>query len=664
LARIVFVIQREELQTYRSVQPKILFPIEAAFAGALLIKSGHRIKCLDLNLLENGRSPESTLTETLEYFNPEIIISVPQVLTFLIKENYHDTVEIFKIAKAYNGHIKTIYCGSFATSYPKAAFSKTKADYLIRGEFDLTLLKLIDNISNGLPISGLDGVISSSNNSVGSGVSRTDNLDILPFPAYTEFNYKKYFRYPGRGNLRFPEYSRKYTHYQTSRGCSCQCSFCNVSFLRGGRKYRTRSLGLVLDDLEKLIKQYGIEEIHFLDENLTLDKERTVSLCQGIRERGLQFKWIASGGMNVYSLGREILELLWQAGCYRLNLAFESGSQEVLDNIIRKPVKVSRDIRILKLAKDIGFEIIGYFVIGLPGENRAQINQTLELARNPLFDYVTLAIATPLEGTDLKRICLEKGLLNKNTPLFEASRRATALYSTKEFFAFELEKIRWKDWDRINFSQAARKMKIAKMMGVNLKALERIRERTRQDFAKRWHKDFVGLGDRVGLAPLTRQDLKINTHWMKQPDLRRYLERPDENLTYKKQLEWFKKINQNHSKVVLKIMLLEHPDVYIGNVTAFAIERNKPEAELAIFIGEPEYRGKGYGTEAFSLFIKYLKQNINPEMVFRVKFLRENVAAYRLYKKLGFKKCQKDDFAFTCDDALDREYMVLLPNKK
>lgn len=488
VARITFIIQREYIDRERSVQPKVLFPIEPAFAAALLLKHGHTVNCIDLNCLQVGQNPSVIISQTLAQFNPDFVVSVPQYLSFLVTEQLEDTCAIFQQAKNFSKAVTTIYCGAFATSYPQAALERNRADYLIRGEFEEAVLSLVESVSRGDNCVANKGIISSQTTGDFSSIATVGNLDKLPFPAYTAFDYRKYFCYPGRGNLRFPEYGRRYTHYQTSRGCSCQCCFCNIGFLRGSKLYRTRSLPLVLHDLEVLVKQFRVQEIHFVDDNLTLDKRRTIELCQGIQERKLSFKWIAAGGMSVYSLNEDVLHNLWRAGCYRLNLAFESGCQETIDKIIHKPVKLKRDVQVLIAAKRIGFEIIGYFVIGFPGETREQIAQTLSFAAHPLFDYVTLSIATPQEGTKLKEMCVAKGLLDHQQCLADVSRRSTALFSTVGYSPYELEKIRWKRWDMINFGSPAKRKVNSRILGLSLKGIQALRARTARNFKKRWPK--------------------------------------------------------------------------------------------------------------------------------------------------------------------------------
>lgn len=484
--RILFVIQREFIDAGRSVQRKVLFPIETAFAASFIQQAGHEISCLDLNLLDD--TWKDTLTATLRAFSPQVIVSAPQTLTFLIREDHASTKEAFRLARALEPGIVTVYCGPFSTSYPELAWEETGADFLVRGEYDIPLRDLLDTLEKKLPVSGISGVVPFGSDSADIAPVVTADLDQLPFPAYEAFGYERYFAHRGEGNLRYAEKSARYTHYQSSRGCPCNCCFCNVAFLRSGKRFRRRAVNLVLDDLERLVKNHGIQEVHFLDENLTLNKKRTMALCQGMLDRGLDLHWFGSAGISVYSLDREVLEIMRKAGCYRLHLAFESGSQEVLKNIIDKPVNLKKAVDILETAAGLGFENIGYFVIGLPGETAAQIRQTVELASHPCFDYVTLSIATPQAGTRLEKMCKEHGLVPEDTCLADISRRSTGVYETADFTRLDLETIRSKQWDAINFHSPEKRATACRLMGISAEQLEQIRQDTRESFRERWER--------------------------------------------------------------------------------------------------------------------------------------------------------------------------------
>ncbi|HOC92651.1 MAG TPA: B12-binding domain-containing radical SAM protein [bacterium] len=486
MAKVMFLIQREDLDPSRAVMRKVLFPIETAFAAALLKSKGHEVGAFDLNLMEEGDSWLRRFRGALEGFSPDIVVSAPQTLTFLIRENIGETAAAFSVAKSVDASIKTVYCGQAATSYPGKAFSEARPDYLIRGEYEEPLAAFAERADVSGSFENIPGLASGIVEAEAIPPRPSVFFGSLPFPAYEEFEYEKYFDFRGKGNIRHAEHSRRHTHYLTSRGCSARCCFCNVSYLRGSRVHQVRPVVSVLDDLERITLELGVQEIHFLDENMTLSRKRTLEICRGIAERRLDFKWIPSGGLSVYSLNRQILENLKASGCYRLNLAIESGSQDALKNIIRKPVNLKKAAEVVRIARELDFEIICFFVIGFPGETRAQIEETLSLAANPDFDYVTISIATPQAGTELEKICEKDGLIEKGRMLADISKRSTGVFSTDQFSLYELEEIRWKKWDEINFSTEKRILKIQKMMGVSLEELNEIRERTRTNFLSRW----------------------------------------------------------------------------------------------------------------------------------------------------------------------------------
>ncbi|OGR38376.1 MAG: hypothetical protein A2051_07450 [Desulfovibrionales bacterium GWA2_65_9] len=489
MAKVLFIIQREELVSCRDVMAKILFPVETAFAAALLEQHGHETDCFDLYLAAPGAAWKDELADRLRAFKPDLVVSAPQTLTFLVRESREETREAFALAKGLLPGVTTVYTGPFATSYPAEAFAEVGPDALVRGEYDVPLLAIATQVAAGTLATDAaqeGGVVLAGQDPAKVQPYVNKDLDALPFPAYARFGLERYFDHRGEGNLRYAEMSRRYTHYTTSRGCPCQCCFCNVAFLRGGRLYRTRSVANVLDDLERLVREFGVEEVHLLDENPTLNRRRTRELCQGIIDRKLNLRWMGCAGVSVYSLDRETLELLKASGCYRLHLAFESGDQDVLKNIVKKPVDLVHGREVLGIARELDFEIVGYFVIGLPGETKVQIGRTLELARDPRFDYVTISIATPQAGTELERMCKEQGLVDKDAVLADLSRRSTGVYETAQFTQQELESFRWREWDQINFGTPAKVAKACRMLGVSPERLAEMRESTAANYRARW----------------------------------------------------------------------------------------------------------------------------------------------------------------------------------
>jgi radical SAM superfamily enzyme YgiQ (UPF0313 family) len=134
-------------------------------------------------------------------------------------------------------------------------------------------------------------------------------------------------------------------------------------------------------------------------------------------------------------------------------------------------------------ASDLGIEIVGMYVVGLPGESREEILDTLNFAEaHPEIDYSVFSIATPMVGTRLMKQVTREGRLDDEDKINRVIKRTVALYRTQEFHEYEMGVIRAFDWDRINFSTLERRTKYARMVGITLEQLDHLREHSKQTF--------------------------------------------------------------------------------------------------------------------------------------------------------------------------------------
>ena len=294
-------------------------------------------------------------------------------------------------------------------------------------------------------------------------ISMIKDLSLLPIADRTTFPVETYFDYPEIANLRYPEKSRRFTQMTVSRGCSTGCTFCKVKHLR--RKYRWRDIDHVIHEIRFLTIEKGIEEIHFLDENLFLNKPRAKQFLKRIIDERLAFYWFCGGGMAVYILDEELLQMMKRSGCYRLHLAIESGSQRILTDIMKKPIHLSKILKLLTQAKKLDFEMIGYFMIGLPTEKMTEIYETIELAKNEVFDYVVFSIYTPEKGTLLYDFCIDNNLIDESQSLLDLSKRAASNIRSEAYDTEFLMKIRNNVYQEINFKNPIRRKKIEMMFG-------------------------------------------------------------------------------------------------------------------------------------------------------------------------------------------------------
>lgn len=172
-----------------------------------------------------------------------------------------------------------------------------------------------------------------------------------------------------------------------------------------------RSAGNVLAEMEQVKRDFGIEEVMFEDDNLTLNSQRAEDIFDKMIEGRLGIKWDTPNGIAAWTLNERIIYKMKESGCYQLNFAVESGNQHVLDNIIRKPIDLNRVKSLIKYAKGIGLDVGIFLVIGMPGETKEQIWDSFRLLRELEINSWNISVATPYPGSRLLEICKEKGYL-------------------------------------------------------------------------------------------------------------------------------------------------------------------------------------------------------------------------------------------------------------
>lgn len=400
-----------------------------------------------------------------EYFN------VTRHMTMLIKKHCPETVIVL------GGVIPTVMIDE--------CMRDENVDYWVMGEGEKSLPAIIARLrENPEDLSGISGLAyRKGKERVINKMEYINNLDEAPFPDYSAIAGATLCDY---GNIRFKYapsmLARKYPAavMVTSRGCPYRCIFCAGRTISGAR-VRFRSAENVLEEIDSLYKQ-GIREVIFLDDHFLADKARALKIMKGILERYQDLAWRCVN-VTIWLLDKEILELMYKSGCRHITVSVESGNQDVLTNIVKKPVKLEAVPAKLALAKSIGFDIAANFVIGFPGETWQQIRDTFKYAEKLDVDIVNFHIATPLPKTELMNICIDKNLLpedyNKNISSY--SGYGKGLITTDEFTPLKLEILRSFEWDRINFCSPERSRTIARMNGITMEELESWRVNTRRN---------------------------------------------------------------------------------------------------------------------------------------------------------------------------------------
>ncbi len=204
---------------------------------------------------------------------------------------------------------------------------------------------------------------------------------------------------------------KKYSVILSSRGCPHTCFYCTSPLVSGYKGYRRRSNQHILSEIKWLIDTYDIEEFGFLDDNFFVDKKEVKNLLLEISKQFPNIMFTVPGGTEVNKLDYEMVDLLAQANFYKALVAVEAADQTIQNEMIDKKVNISHAMEMSRYMQKKGIEVRGQFMIGFPGETRAQIQKTIDMARNSFFDDFYLSIVTPLPGTVFFDQCVEDNLL-------------------------------------------------------------------------------------------------------------------------------------------------------------------------------------------------------------------------------------------------------------
>ncbi|MFH1452513.1 MAG: radical SAM protein [Armatimonadota bacterium] len=391
-------------------------PLGLAYIAAVLTKDGREVNILDC--LAEGWESSTSIDDNVERiglsfeeiekrirdFSPDIV-GVSSHFTRQ-RDNAH---RIYKLVKTIDKNIITVAGGAHPTADPEEEIKGEFLDYIILGEGEDSFLELLKYLEGTLPEDKLDGISFKKDNKpyIIPKNRFIEDLDSIPMPSYELINWDKYFGQKYCHGMRKKD---RYMPVITSRGCPFGCVFCSASKV-WGRKFRTRSPENVIEELKFLKKKYGIEEIIFEDDNLTLDVERAEKLFDLMIKENLNLIWDTPNGVAAFALNERIIKKMKKSGCYCLNLAIESGNQSDLDKIIKKPLDLKKVPPLLKYAKKIGMETGIFIVIGIPGQTEKSMKDSFRYAAKLGIYDPFISIATPYPGTELYSICKDNNYL-------------------------------------------------------------------------------------------------------------------------------------------------------------------------------------------------------------------------------------------------------------
>jgi len=357
-------------------------PLGLLYIAAVLERAGHEVACIDaaaqqLNVAGTVREAEA--------FRPDVIGVGSFTVTF-------ETCKRLGAAlKAAMPSVPIVLGSYHVTLVPEEAMANPQFDVGVLGEGEYTMLDLVEHYGGKGNLEDVPGIVFRRPDGTFHYTpkrAKLKDLDELPFPARHLLPANLYRPIPVDEHA-FPKFAMI-----TSRGCPHACAFCQKS--RSG--YRSHSPAYIVDEVEHLVRDFGVRDIAFVDSLFCANKKRVLGICDELIRRGLhkQVSWTCSSRVEV--VDRALLARMKEAGCWRTRFGIESGSDKVLE-FISKGITKEKIRAAVTAAHEVGLRPKAFFMVGHMPDTRETILETIEFAKSlPLHD-VTVQINTLLPET-------------------------------------------------------------------------------------------------------------------------------------------------------------------------------------------------------------------------------------------------------------------------
>lgn len=377
----------------------------------------------------------------IEDKQPKAIAIYTNLMT---KINVIKLIKILKTDETY-GFPKVILGGPDIT-YNCENYLNTGADFLIIGEGEQTTLELYKAILNNTDYSEIHGI------------AYLENGDVIKTPARMRMKSLKELPLPNRAAIPVDKYLKTWkTHHgkssmtvSTQRGCPYTCKWCSTAVY--GQSYRRRPPNMVAAELKMLKETYNPDSIWFVDDVFSVSHKWIELFHEEVIKQDaiIPFECIT----RAERLNDHILQLLKEAGCFRIWIGAESGSQKIIDAMDRRV-----DVDVVKTAiqktNALGMETGTFIMVGYPGEDEQDINETIDYLKDANPTHFTITVAYPIKGTSLYNEVEDKITIQPEWNTSTDREIDFARTYSRKFYDFAVRRI----VNEVNYSKELRKGK-------------------------------------------------------------------------------------------------------------------------------------------------------------------------------------------------------------
>jgi hopanoid biosynthesis associated radical SAM protein HpnJ len=350
-------------------------------------------------MLEDSRLLDASPHHVSWHETVEISKDYEFVVLFTSTPGFSGDCKLVETMKAANPALKIAFVGPHVTVLPEAVLRNCPAiDFVVRREFDYAAVEF----AQGKPFSEILGISYRRNGRILHNPDRPPVGDLDALPDVTDV----YHRDLDVHRYNVPFLLHPFVSLYTTRGCPAQCTFCLWPQTLSGHPWRKRSSDAVAREMAKAREYWPyVKEFFFDDDTFNIQKPRTIELCEKLRP--LKLTWSCTSRVTT---DYETLKAMRDAGCRLLIVGYESGDPQILKNI-KKGATVDRAREFTRDCHRLGLVIHGDFILGLPGETRDTIRQTINFAKQLDVETIQVSLAHAYPGTELYDFAKKNGFI-------------------------------------------------------------------------------------------------------------------------------------------------------------------------------------------------------------------------------------------------------------
>jgi hopanoid biosynthesis associated radical SAM protein HpnJ len=368
--------------------------------------------CFPAAMIEGSRVVDATVQKFDLEKCLEIAKDFDMVVMYTSTPTLMIDIETARRIKEIKPSIVTVLTGPHVTILPEESLRAGKGaiDIVCRGEFDYSTKELCE----GRPWNTIDGLSFMQEGKLVQTADRPmiEDLDALPFvaPIYKrDLPISEYI---------IPHFKNPYVSIYSSRGCPSKCIYCLWPQTFSGQRMRTRSPQNVFEEIKWITENIPeMRELSFDDDTFSANRQHAQEIARLIKPLGIS--WTINARANT---DYETLKVMREAGLRHVVVGYESGNAQILKNI-KKGVTKEQALKFTKDCKNLGLSIHGAFIMGLPGETKETIQETIQFAKDMDLNSIQASLASPYPGTEFYTMCKEQGWISSDSFLDEGGHQ-------------------------------------------------------------------------------------------------------------------------------------------------------------------------------------------------------------------------------------------------